>query len=798
MKKILSFTIPLIILTIAFIFNNMLVNGTILISDLSAQYYHFLLKFMYFLKGEGTIFYTFDFGLGGSMYSIFVYYLSSITNIFLKFFSYENLYYYIFLTVIFKICLCGFTMYKYLEYNFKLKKYILVFSTSYALSSYILTNYFQIMWLDCYVLAPLILLGIDKIINENKFWLYYFTLTLAIFTNYYMGYVICFFCVLYYIYKVTIKKIKFKNFSTFLIVSFLSGMTTMVTNFTAFTEIIKFGRINKLENGFSSDFSKIISGFFMGNEMEPIINFTYPRLYISILMILFLFLYFLNKKIDKKEKFVSGLFLLLFLIFILVKPLNNIWHALSSPIGFNFRYVFLVNIFIITLCCKSFENLEYVKKTDYLLFIYIFFILGFIVYITKSNVIFFILLSFIFAIIYSLLFYFSKIKYIIFIFIIEISLNSYFVYNNFDTLNSNNDLINKDILNIVNEIKNNEESKFYRMDLINLGMRTNDNILYNYHSASSWLSTIKYSNLNFFKNISYDVGTNSYHFKNNDITNSLFGIKYYADQNSHDKVLTSYNGYNVYKNENALELAYIVNDGVKKELICDSSFDCQEKMLNYMTGNDSDIYKEINVIKNEQFTFEADLELNSDLYIYIELKYIDDLNLDIYINDQYIRNVNSYNYDIDNVVKLGGYLSNQFNNNENIEIKLIDNNNSSYDQIVKIYSYNYDLYNEDIQLLKNKQLEIKYFSDEYIIGNIDGGGVLFTSIPYDENWHIFIDGKLVDSYKIFDMFLGADIDPGVHTIEFKYEIQNKRYGIIISILSFAFVILYSIYRKKIY
>lgn len=796
MKKILSFIIPSIILLFSLFLNNMLFNGTVLISDLSSQYYHFLLKFMEFLKGEGTLLYTFDFGFGGSMYGILVYYLLSISNIFLKFISYENLYYYILLIIILKIGLCGLTMYKYLEYNFNSKKYILIFSTSYALSSFILTNYFQIMWLDSYVLAPLILLGIDKIIKENKFILYCITLTLTIFTNYYTGFIICFFCVFYFIYKSLINKTKLKNISTFLIISFLSGMMTMATNFNAFMEIIEFGRINKFETGFNTDFSKIISGLFIGNEMEPVINFTYPRLYISILMVLLLFLYFINKKIDKREKIISSLSILVFVLFMLFKPLNNIWHAFSSPIGFNFRYVFLINIFVIYLGYKSFEKIEHVSKIYYLLFIYIFLIFSIIIYITKTNTILFIILSLIISIIYSLLFYFSKTKYIILIFIIEIVLNTYFVYNDYDTLKSTDDMIDPNILEVVEKIKNNEESLFYRMDLINLGIRTNDNILYNYYSASSWLSTIKYSNLSFLKDISYDVGINTYHFKSNDISNSLFGIKYYADKKSYDEALFSYKDYNIYKNENALSLGYIVNDNVKKDLICLSSFDCQEKMLNYMTGNNSDIYKEIIVEKKNGLEYEANFDKNDDIYIYIELKYVDNLDLDIYINDKFVRKVDSYNYDIDNVIKMSGFLEEEYKTNENIQIKLIDNNNSSYDQVIKLYSYNYENYEKEIQKLKTNQLYIDYFSDEYIKGKIDGGGVMFTSIPYDENWSIYIDGEEVETYEIFDMFLGADINSGNHTIEFKYNNKTFKYGLSISITSFILLILYNIYRKR--
>ena len=47
----------------------------------------------------------------------------------------------------------------------------------------------NIMWLDGVLLLPLIMLGIDKLINENKYGLYIITLFFAIFSNFMNNYV---------------------------------------------------------------------------------------------------------------------------------------------------------------------------------------------------------------------------------------------------------------------------------------------------------------------------------------------------------------------------------------------------------------------------------------------------------------------------------------------------------------------------------------------------------------------------------------------------------------------------------
>lgn len=792
-KYILSFLIPISILLLSFLYNDFF-SKSILISDLSAQYYHFFYKFIEILNGEGNLLYTFDFGLGASMYSIFSYYLVSITNVFLFFFSFENLYIYIYLIIIVKIGLCGLTMYKFLQYNFK-NNYLLIFSTAYALSTFILSNYFQIMWLDNYVLAPLVFLGIDKIIKDNNFILYSLTLFLAILSNYYIGGILCIFSVIYYIYKSLIKYGKLKKFLKFLVVSCLSGMMTMFVHFLTLKEIIQLNRINSFETGFNTDFAKVISGFFIGNEMESVISFTYPKLYVGILILFLLFLYFFNNKISKKEKIFSLMILILFLLIIIFKPLNVVFHVFITPTGFNFRYIYLINIFIIFISCRCFENIVGVHKIYYIMFIYIFLIFCFIVLVTDRNSINFVLLSLIFVVIYFLIFYFFKNKGIVLIFLLEIFINSIYVYNNFTPLNSVDEIIDYKLFNIINEIKGNDMSPFYRMDFINLNIKTNDNLLYGYKSASSWVSTIKYNELNFLKNISYNVGLNSYHFKSNDIMNALLGIKYYATENSNDQLINKYNNMNIYKNENALNIGFLVNSKSKEKLVCDSSYKCSENILNMMTNDESEIYEELKMTQLDNYNFEFTIDNNQDFYIYFESKYASEPKLKIFINDTLINDSGGYFYDIDNVIKIDGMLENKYEIGDKIKIKIIDENNSLYDIKLKIYNYNYNLFLKKINQLKNKQLYLLEFKDNYIKATSEGKGTLFFSIPYNENWKVYIDGKKSKTYKLFDMFLGVDIDEGNHIVELKYESNDLKTGLIISIISMFALIVY-IYSEK--
>src|SRR5699024_2155215 len=74
---------------------------------------------------------------------------------------------------------------------------------------------------------------------------------------------------------------------------------------------------------------------------------------------------------------------------------------------------------------------------------------------------------------------------------------------------------------------------------------------------------------------------------------------------------------------------------------------------------------------------------------------------------------------------------------------------------------------------------------------------LFTTIPYDKGWHIYMDGKEIKYDEIFDTFIGFKIGKGKHNIEFKYTPVGLKEGILISILAiFISVIYFSKEGKK--
>ena len=163
---LLAFFLPLFLLCLFFAWKGCFTDKNILSSDMHAQYVSLFQYLHNLLHGKATFPYSFSKGLGGGMYGSFFYYLANPLNFLVYFF--EDIPLFLNLLVILKLSLCGLTMYTFLRYKFQDSKALLVFSLAYVFMNYNINYYVNLMWLDGVILAPILLIGIEKMIKEEK------------------------------------------------------------------------------------------------------------------------------------------------------------------------------------------------------------------------------------------------------------------------------------------------------------------------------------------------------------------------------------------------------------------------------------------------------------------------------------------------------------------------------------------------------------------------------------------------------------------------------------------------------
>ena len=76
--------------------------------------------------------------------------------------------------------------------------------------SYLSVNQLNIMWLDALIGLPVILLGVDSLINNENPIRYILPLAITVLANYYTGYMICLFLVFYFPYAYLLEKGSFQ------------------------------------------------------------------------------------------------------------------------------------------------------------------------------------------------------------------------------------------------------------------------------------------------------------------------------------------------------------------------------------------------------------------------------------------------------------------------------------------------------------------------------------------------------------------------------------------------------------
>jgi uncharacterized membrane protein YfhO len=173
---------------------------TLLVYDMRQQY----TSFYAWLKdaaasGEG-IWFSLSKGLGGETAGFVAYYLMSPLNVLFLLLPKAVIPEIVALVTLLKLGLSGLTMRMLLRRaRPNAPPWLrLAASLGYALMAYVVMYQQNLMWMDGIVLLPLVALGLLRIAEGKRPWCYLFSLTAAILTNYYIGAMICLFCVLFF------------------------------------------------------------------------------------------------------------------------------------------------------------------------------------------------------------------------------------------------------------------------------------------------------------------------------------------------------------------------------------------------------------------------------------------------------------------------------------------------------------------------------------------------------------------------------------------------------------------------
>ncbi len=115
-----------------------------------------------------------------------------------------------------------------------------------------------------------------------------------------------------------------------------------------------------------------------------------------------------------------------------------------------------------------------------------------------------------------------------------------------------------------------------------------------------------------------------------------------------------------------------------------------------------------------------------------------------------------------------------------------------------VYHFNYDLFKQDVDILKQNQWNITGHSDRYLYGTITAqeNQIMFTSIPSEPGWTVRVDGKKVETKDILNAFIGIPLEAGEHTVSMKYTPPGFVTGVVTLVLGIGVIVMFYIDEKR--
>ena len=353
-------------------------ENSILVLDMNAQYVMFFEALRRAIYGDASLLYSFSRNLGGEFPGIIAYYLASPLSLFVAIFPKGNILEALYALYVVKCGLSGLTFSIFLKKIFNTRdRTAFIFSCCYAFSGYATIMTHNTMWTDCELLLPLICLGIYSLVREGKYKLYTVSLAVAVFSNYYIGYMTCIFTFLYFFYCYFSQTKEERNprgekrhfVKALARMGFFSAIALLIACIIILPAYysLQFGK-NEFSNPtyeFTSKFKLFdLFGMFLFNAYDTVRPEGMPILYCGILSLLLLPLFFITRRFRVRERLAAALIVLALLASFSIKYLDLIWHGFQAPNWLNYRYSFMLIFLLVTFAARAFDAIgEKAPKT---------------------------------------------------------------------------------------------------------------------------------------------------------------------------------------------------------------------------------------------------------------------------------------------------------------------------------------------------------------------------------------------------------------------------------------------------
>lgn len=819
-------------------------NHSVLALDLNAQYIYYYEAFRQAVWEGKSILYSWSQSLSGEMIGIFGYYLASPFMIIYLLFPKGLIVEALLVVTLLKAASLGASFAFFLRRTTKLSDLpLLIMSTLYALMAYTVVQAMNPMWIDAVILLPLIALGLQYFIDEGKFALFFVTLTLALFINYYIGYMLCIYCILHFLYYYFAKP-RDGGWKTF--VAKGAGFAGLGILCVLAACVMLLPIYLSLQNGkldFSDPDYSLSLRFSLFNLLPKLLFDSYdsvnvqgmPFIYCGTLTLFLVPAFFCAPGISiRKKAATAGLITVLFAI-MNISILDIGMHGFRIPNWLNYRYSFVFSFVLLNAAAHGFDHLQeiprdkFIKTYGFLLIFVALIQLSQFEYIDNFTCIW---ISILLISLYALFLCLASnplnatrfTQVLALIVVAELTANTALLLQDIHT-----EVVFSDRTTYVPFIAESREAvaqvtefddDFYRMEKT-YHRTVNDPMALGIAGLSHSTSTLNARALDFIDDIGYNQREHwSRYTPNTIVADSLLGFRYILTKDQkletfYEPVLTS-GDITACRNPYALPIVFAAATGFDEEIINSSNpinFQCQ--LVTALTGeNYMDLFTPIQDFtrtlsgvtestygshkrftstgKMGSITFTVNVDRDGPVYAYFPTDYRDTCALAV--NGETLTTL--FGNETQIVVWLGDYKAGDI-----IDVSLTVTGEQAYIRNATSYFYSLDVaaWEEAYAKLSRSPLELTRRTETFMQGTMtvyEDNTTVFTSIPYEGGWTIKIDGEPVEVKIGADSLVCFDVPVGDHEIEMSFCPPGLKEGAVISAAAIVLFALLVVYRKK--
>lgn len=364
---IVSFAVPFIIMSYAFSQFNIHPFGDgsrqMLVVDLWHQYFPFFRVVHQKLTSHGSFLYSWQNGAGTNFLGLIAYYCASPLNLVSVFFGEDKLRDVLTVILISKIGFAGAFFSCFLRYTYKRNDFsVCIFSSMFALCSYMLGYYWNVMWFDTVALFPLVMTGVVAICRERKWVLYTVSLALSLVANYYIAYFTCIFCIFMFASAGITEPKGVKDFFVKLLVMIRSSVLGIcLSAFLLLPAYYGLQLTHSADNTFPENvswyekwtdiFANLLS-YGTPTKVEGLPNF-----YCGMLALILFGVFLFSAGIKVREKVSVLIMLAVIAVSCNMNKLNYIWHGFHFTNQIPYRFAFIFSFVLIASAFRAYDTM---------------------------------------------------------------------------------------------------------------------------------------------------------------------------------------------------------------------------------------------------------------------------------------------------------------------------------------------------------------------------------------------------------------------------------------------------------